>query len=233
MSIMAAQSTNNVSAASNQSTAGTQGTGQTSSTGKLDMNAFLTMFLTQLKYQDPTNPLESYQLAAQLAQFSSVEKLTEVNSNIVKLQPYLMSLSNAEMVGLVGKHVIGQASTLQLTSGKATTADYQLDAAAKVTIKLYDEKNALVRTINVGAQAVGKHQIAWDGCNDAGKKMSDGLYSFDLEAVDGNGNKLDVTTTISGLVHSFRLEQGNAYLILNGPDGIKLPAGNIMEVTAS
>jgi flagellar basal-body rod modification protein FlgD len=234
MSIMAAQGTNGLSAASNQSTASTQGTGQTSSTGKLDMNAFLTMFLTQLKYQDPTNPLESYELAAQLAQFSSVEKLTEANSNLVDLQSYLSSLNNAEMVGLVGKHVVGQASTLQVSSGKATTADYQLDVPANnVSVKIYDENNALVRTMSMGAQAAGKYQINWDGCNDAGKNVSDGLYSFKLEAVDGNGNQLDVTPTISGLVYSFRLEQGNAYLILNGPGGIKLLAGDVMEVSAS
>jgi flagellar basal-body rod modification protein FlgD len=234
MSIMATQGTNDVGAASNQSTAGTQGTGQTSSTGKLDMNAFLTMFLTQLKYQDPTNPLQSYELAAQLAQFSSVEKLTDANSNLVKLQSYLSSLNNAEMVGLVGKHVVGQASTLQVTSGKATTADYQLNApASSVSVKIYDENDTLVRTTSMGAQAAGKYQVNWDGCDDAGKKVSDGSYSFKIEAVDGKGNQLDVTSTISGLVYSFRLEQGNAYLILNGPDGIKLPAGDILEVTAS
>jgi flagellar basal-body rod modification protein FlgD len=234
MSITAAQGTNDISAASSQISAGTQTTGQTSSTGKLDMNAFLTMFLTQLKYQDPTNPLESYELAAQLAQFSSVEKLTEANSNLVKLQSYVSSLNNAEMVGLVGKHVVGQASNLQVTSGKATTADYQLDAAANnVSVKIYDENGALVRTMSMGAQAAGKYQINWDGCNDAGKTVSDGLYSFKLEAVDAAGNQLDVTATVSGQVYSFRLEQGNAYLILNGPNGIKLPAGDVMEVTAS
>jgi flagellar basal-body rod modification protein FlgD len=233
MSIMAAQGTNNAYAASNQNTSSTQGTGQTSSASKLDMNAFLTMFLTQLKYQDPTNPLESYELASQLAQFSSVEKLTEVNSNMVKLQSYLMSLNNAQMVEMVGKRVVGQSNTLQVSSGKATSADYKLDTPANVSVKIYDENNALVRTVKMGTQAAGKYQIDWDGCNDAGKKVSDGLYSLNLEAVDANGNLLDVTSTISGLVHSFRLEQGSAYLILNGPDGIKLPAGDIIEVTVS
>jgi flagellar basal-body rod modification protein FlgD len=230
---MATQGTYDASAALSQSAAGTQASGQSSNTGKLDMNAFLTMFLTQLRYQDPTNPLESYELAAQLAQFSSVEKLTEVNSNMVKLQSYLMSLNNAQMVQMVGKHVVGQAQTLKVESGKSTSADYQLDVPARVGVKIYDESNTLVRTINVGSQAAGKYQVDWDGYNDAGKKVSDGLYTFNLEAVDGNGNQLGIPATVSGLVYSFRLEQGTAYLILNGPDGIKLPAGNVIEVTSS
>jgi flagellar basal-body rod modification protein FlgD len=233
MSVTAAQGTNDVSTASSQYPASAQGSGQSSSTSKLDMNAFLTMFLTQLKYQDPTNPLESYELAAQLAQFSSVEKLTEVNSNMVKLQSYLMSLNNAQMVEMVGKQVVGRSNTLQVASGKSCSANYQLDVPAKVSVKIYDENNALVRTMNVGSKSAGKYQIDWDGCNDAGKKVNDGLYTFRLDAVDGNGNQLDITTTVSGLVYSFRLEQGSAYLILNGPDGIKIPAGDVIEVTAS
>jgi flagellar basal-body rod modification protein FlgD len=234
MSITATQATNDVNNASNSSATGSQATAQAHGANQLDMNAFLTMFLTQLKYQDPTNPLQSYELAAQLAQFSSVEKLTQANTNLVKLQSYLSSLNNAEMVGLVGKHVVGQASTLQVSSGKATPADYQLDVPANnVSVKIYDENNALVRSMTMGAQAAGKYQINWDGYNDAGKQVSDGLYSFKIDAVDGNGNQLDATSTITGLVHSFRLEQGSPYLILNAPGGIKLPAGDIIEVTAS
>jgi flagellar basal-body rod modification protein FlgD len=114
-----------------------------------------------------------------------------------------------------------------------SSADYQLGASGTVAVKIYDANNNLVRTVNVGSQDAGKYSVNWDGRNDSGTKVGDGTYSFKVEAVDGKGNALDVTTTISGTVYSYRLDQGTAYLILNGPDGIKLPTGDIIEVSPS
>jgi flagellar basal-body rod modification protein FlgD len=72
-----------------------QPTAPTTGNNLTDMNSFLRMFLTQLQYQDPTNPLESYELASQLAQFSTVERLNAVNSSIQQLEGYTMSVNNA------------------------------------------------------------------------------------------------------------------------------------------
>ncbi len=199
----------------------------------LDMNAFLTLFLAQLKYQDPTNPMQSYELAAQLAQFSSVEQLNKVNSNLTQLQTSLASLGNAQMVDLIGKKVVGQASTLQIASGNVSSANYQLGASGTVTVKIYDANNNLVRTINVGSQDAGTYSVNWDGRNDSGTKLGDGTYTFKVEAVDAKSNALDVTTTVSGTVYSYRLDQGTAYLILNGAEGIKLPTSDVIEVLPS
>jgi flagellar basal-body rod modification protein FlgD len=208
----------------------TAGTGQANAYNQLGMNSFLTMFTTQLKYQDPTNPLESYELAAQLAQFSSVEKLTELNNNMKEVQSYLASLTNAQMINLIGKDVTGPNGTLQVKDGQATSAAYKLNAAADVTVKIYDEDNVLVRTIKLGPQDAGSHEIKWDGCNDAGEKVAAGYYTSKVEAVDSDGKKLDIQPTIHGTVYSFRLEQGIPYLILNGPDGIRLPISEVQEV---
>jgi flagellar basal-body rod modification protein FlgD len=239
MSILATQPTTNTtaaatqSAASSQTNSNTQAASQSASTSsKLDMDAFMKLFLTQLQFQDPTNPMESYELAAQLAQFTSVEKLNEVNSNLVNVQGYLSSLGNAQMIGMVGKHVVGQSDTLKVTSGTSTNANYTLDKTAKVTVRIYDQNDNLVRTIDAGTQTAGDYQVNWDGKNDAKQTVSDGLYTVKLEAVDEQSNSLDIKTTISAIVYSFRLEDGIAYLVLDGAGGIKLPVSNVMEVTA-
>jgi flagellar basal-body rod modification protein FlgD len=217
----------------NSTSSGASASSSTSSAGQLDYNAFLTLFLTQLKYQDPTNPLQSYELAAQLAQFSSVAQLTEANTNLVKVESDLSALNNAQMIDLIGKQVVGQASALQVTSGKATNLNYQIGEAGTVTVKIYDENSQLVRTMNVGKKDAGTYQITWDGKNDSGSTASDGTYVAKVTAVDASGNSLDVTTTISGLVYSLILENGSTYLILNSSDGIKLPSSDVLEVTAS
>lgn len=197
---------------------------------KLDMNAFLNMFITQLKYQDPTNPLESYELAAQLAQFSTVEKLTEVNSNLVEIQSYLSSLNNAQMINLIGKEVYGPSDTLIKSGEKISRLSYTTDAPLDVTVKIYDEQDKPVRTINLGRIEPGDHQIAWDGKDDAGEAVKDGRYHCSLDGTDEGGNPVDIVTNANGVVYSFRLEEGIPYLVLDGPDGIKLPISSIQEV---
>lgn len=206
------------------------GTQTATANKQLDMNAFLRMFTTQLKYQDPTNPLESYELAAQLAQFSSVEKLNEINTNIQAEQALLSSVNNAQMVDLVGKEVIGLDNSIQLKEGQLSKGYYKVGVQADVTVSIYDDKDQLVRTMKVGKVEPGQYEVNWDMRDDAGKTLPDGNYRFDVQAEDAEKNSVDVTKTISGRVFSFRIEEGVPYLMLNGVSGVKLPISAVMEV---
>ncbi|NLI81074.1 MAG: hypothetical protein GX443_05215 [Deltaproteobacteria bacterium] len=199
----------------------------------MDMNAFLMMFTTQLQHQDPTNPLESYELAAQLAQFSSVEKLTQVSAQLEEMQSYLSSLNNGLMVGMIGKEVVALNDGLQLVEGKASEGSYKLDVSADVTIKIYSESGTFIRTIKLGAQKPGSHEVSWDGCDGTGTKMPDGRYRFQVEAVDEEGRVLEISTTVSGTVHSLRMVDGVPYLVLDGSNGLELPVNSILEITGS
>ncbi len=199
----------------------------------LDMNAFLTMFTTQLKNQDPTNPLESYELAAQLAQFSSVERLTLINSNLKEMQSYLASLNNSLMMGMIGKQVVGRSDSIQLNGSEISKGSYTLNTAADVTLKITDENGALVRTINVGSQNAGSYDVSWDGKNGSGQQMPDGTYHFQVEAVDASGRVLDITPTVSGTVYSLRLDEGIPSLVLGGANGVKLSINEVTEIIGS
>jgi len=196
---------------------------------KLDMNAFLTMFTTQLKHQDPTNPLESYELAAQLAQFSTVEKLTQVNDNILKEHAYLTSVRNAVIIGAIGKQVTGLDNSLILQDGEASKGQYRLDAPADVTVKIYDAEGRPVRIVEMGSQAAGRYELEWDGNNQAGMKAEDGTYRFEVEAVDAMGNPVDVEETVTGKAYALRTEDANSYLVLDRADGIRLPFDALLE----
>jgi flagellar basal-body rod modification protein FlgD len=232
MNMAAAQSTQALSGLlGTGSPAQAQTTGQMPGAQSLGMGSFLTMFTTQLKYQDPTSPLQSYELAAQLAQFSSVEKLSELNTNIKEVQAYLASLSNAQMVNLIGKEVVAADSTIRLTDGKITNGSYQTAAPADVTVRIYNSEGALVRTISAGQQAAGTYSVQWDGRNDGGEKLSNGNYTYKVEAVGADGNQVSVKSTIRGTVYSLRMEEGVPYLILGGSDGIRLPVNEVQEVT--
>jgi flagellar basal-body rod modification protein FlgD len=223
---------------STQNTSNTQRTGSTSSSSigskassQLGMDNFLTLFTTQLQYQDPTNPMDSYELAAQLAQFSTVEELTKLNSSIEDIETYLASLANAEMVNLVGKQVEASGNSIQLNDGKTTNASFEIGSAANVTVRIYNEVGTLVRTQALGQQTAGAHTISWDGRNDAGTKVSNGNYTFKVEAVGADGNAISAQTKVEGTVSSVRLENGVSYLLLGGSNGIKIPATDIIEVS--
>lgn len=197
---------------------------------QMDMNSFLVMFTTQLKYQDPTNPLESHELAAQLAQFTSVEKLTQINSRLQEQQEYLASINSAQMVGVLGKDVVGSDNTLQLKDGQVSKGSYQVDVPAEVTVKIYDEGGNLIRTMAMGVREAGKHDVGWDGRSDAGETMSAGFYHFDIEALDAEGNLINAAKSISGKASAFRMENGLPFLTLGSATGIKLPISSVVEV---
>ena len=201
---------------------------------QLDGDAFLKLFLTQLRYQDPTNPMESYELASQLAQFSSVEKLANINTNLTALQSSLSSITNAQMIGLIGKQVVALANTLQVTGGTASNAAYAFESAsggtANVTITISDENGNVVRTKTLSSQAAGQYEVNWDGLDNSNTKVSDGTYTFSVQATDSSGSALDVTSTVSGTAYSYHLDSNSPYLVLDGPGGLKIPTGNVMEV---
>jgi flagellar basal-body rod modification protein FlgD len=203
----------------------------TDATGSaLNVDSFMKMFLTQLKCQDPSNPMQSYELSSQLAQFSSLAKLTEVSSTLSNIQGYQAAINNAEMASLVGKDVTASRSTISVKSDGVSTLDYTLGSASTVTISIIDADGNVVHTENKGAQNAGSYNIAWDGKDTKGNKVPDGTYICQVQAVDGSGNKTNVQPTIHGQVYSLSLDPANPYYTLSGADGTKVAASDIVKI---
>ena len=197
---------------------------------RIDMNGFLNLFLTQLENQDPTNPLESYELAAQLAQFSTVEQLSQVNANILKQKDYLTSINYGQMAQLIGRDVVAVDDSIQLTDGETSKSSYELNVSAEVSLKILDDRGTLIRTISLGNQESGTYEVEWDGKNDSGEVVPDGTYHVQVEAVDADGNFTEATQTVSGKIYALSLDQDNPQFIIGGPNGVKVSAGTISEV---
>lgn len=198
------------------------------------MDNFLTLFLAQLTNQDPTNPMESYELASQLAQFSTVEQLASLNEQVSALEDYLTALNNAEMINLVGKQVSATSDALQLKDGSVTGCSYTLDdAAADVTVKVYDESGVLVTSYSTGSQDAGTYSVDWDGTDSSGNTVEDGNYTCTVQATDSSGGTSTLTTTISGSVYSYVLEDSAGYLVLDNADGIRILPSAVTEVGTS
>jgi len=205
--------------------------GGSAASSMLNMNAFLTMFTTQLKYQDPTNPMESYELAAQLAQFSSVERLTSIEKSMSEMQSYLSALNNAQMIQAVGREITGASNIIQVTGDQITRSGFQIGVGAgEAVARIRTQTGEVVRTIVLGELAAGRHKLEWDGKNDAGQKVAPGLYAFEILAYAKDGRPIDVDTSVSGIAYAFRMVEGAPFLILDGDNGLLMPTSSIKQV---
>ncbi|CUS91166.1 flagellar hook assembly protein FlgD, partial [Candidatus Kryptobacter tengchongensis] len=117
----------------------------------LGKDDFLKLLIAQLNYQDPLNPIQSAEFASQLAQFSSVEQLYNINSNLLKSidASYATnrSITNALISNLIGKKVVVYGDVLKLEAGNDIEFGYELKGdASSVEIKIFDSAGNLVRS---------------------------------------------------------------------------------------
>lgn len=195
-----------------------------------DMNAFLLLFTTQLQHQDPTNPMAAYEMAAQLAQFSTVEKLTQVHAQLKAQQNYLISINNAMGVQLLGKNVVAQDNRLELKNGAVSRGGLELETPASVKVVITDSAGRTVRTLSLGSLQAGRHEFSWDGKDDQGKSLPDGQYTFSVEAVGPSGESVAAQPLVMGNVCGFLMEQGVNFVVLDQNSGLRVPVSLITTI---
>jgi flagellar basal-body rod modification protein FlgD len=166
---------------------------------------FLKLLTTQLRFQDPLSPEDPKDFVAQLAQFSSLEQLVNVNDSIEALTDLQKSSNTAmqqvQALSMLGKTVMCQGDSLTVSSGVASPGGFKLaQAAEEVTVGIYDSGGNLVRTLTLGSLSGGEHTLSWDSKDNQGNLVADGTYSFLIAAKDANGQPVTVTSYIEGKV---------------------------------
>lgn len=179
----------------------------------LGKDDFLKMLIAQLKNQDPLNPLDGTGFVAQLAQFSSLEQLTNANTKLGSLGAHLLSLNNSQMINIIGKEVSVVGNTVMVDSS-ASNLKYELpNDARQVVIKIYDDQGGLVETLELGAQKSGLNSVTWNRGN-----MRKGVYQFEVQAIGHNGDQMPVNPLMTGIVTGITIKDGAPYLIVNGQE---------------
>jgi flagellar basal-body rod modification protein FlgD len=149
----------------------------------MDQGAFLTLFTTQLKNQNPLDPVKNEAFVAQLAQFSQLEA---TNSMKTSMQAMVDSLQGDKMLAgasMIGRKVAVPNGPLVLLGGQPIDATVDLPTGADgVQMQILDEKGQVVRKQIFGAQMVGPMKLSWDGLNDGGAAMPDGTYTMQVLA---------------------------------------------------
>jgi flagellar basal-body rod modification protein FlgD len=200
-------------------------------TGKseLDKEDFLTLLVAQLQHQDPLNPMDDKEFTAQIAEFSSLEQLTNISDGIDEMNSQTGTQDMVSAVNFIGRDVVADGSGLSIRNGEPSSLFYSLGStAASAYINIYDPNGNLVRTDQLGGKQAGVYEYEWDGKDWQGKDLPDGLYSIGMAAEGPNGQPVLVETQVSGEVVGVQSHNGRHYLRL--ADGRVVDFLNVYEV---
>lgn len=193
---------------------------------------FLSLLLAQLKNQDPLSPMENHEFASQLAQFSQLEELQNIDGSIeqgLEVDLILTSaINNTLAATVIGKSATAYGNTIEHAGSENENLGYRVDGYAnEVTVTINDSAGNRVRTIYLNDITEGTHDLTWDGLNDDGYAVSAGSYTFEVEATDIDGKEVSAMTLIRGMIEGVRYDDGYAVLVVNG---IEMSFGSILEI---
>ncbi|MCU0530868.1 MAG: flagellar hook assembly protein FlgD [Syntrophales bacterium] len=205
------------SAASSTTAAATSGT-----KGVLGKDEFLKMLIAQLKNQDPLNPLDGTAFTAQLAQFSSLEQLQNINTQLTAFTKQQQALGNTQAVNLIGREVLAKGNTVH-AEGSPVSLSYQLQSdAAEGLVRIYDANGALADALTFRNQRQGLNTLTWSPPSSLA-----GDCTFEVSAVDGSGKSVGVDAMVQGEVTAVNYRDGVTYLSVGGRE---IAYGDVVSV---
>jgi flagellar basal-body rod modification protein FlgD len=169
---------------------------------------FLKLLVTQLKNQDPLNPMDNAQMTSQMAQISTVDGIEKLNATLKMILEGSNENQAMQAAALVGHGVMVPGSGLSLAGGMAIGGIELAEPADRVSIVVKDASGIAVKTIELGGRDAGSHGFASDGTTDAGTLAADGAYTIAVSALRGDA-KVGATALQMGVVSSVaRTSQG-------------------------
>lgn len=195
----------------------------------MNKDDFLTLFVTQLKNQDPLNPMDGTEFLAQLAQLTQVEQAYNTNTNLENILSALNNSSSLSASSLVGKSISAAGSQVALTAGESAQISYSVPSAAEqITVTITDSNGATVRTLNQGQTTAGTSSVTWDGRDASGTQLASGTYNVSVAGISASGNTFTCQPLVTGRVDGISYE-GTAVTMTIG--GVTVPFNNILSVT--
>ncbi|CAK9884671.1 MAG: Basal-body rod modification protein FlgD [Candidatus Erwinia impunctatus] len=151
-------------------------------------NNFLTLLVTQLKNQDPSNPMDNSQLTTQLAQINTLSGIEKLNTTLGSISGQINSGQSLQASTLIGHGVMVNGSQVLVGSGKTTPFGVSLQqASTATTATITDASGKVVKTINLGGLSAGVHTFSWDGSTTDGTTAADGKYQVSIAASNATG----------------------------------------------
>jgi len=180
---------------------------------EMGQEQFLELMTAQLQNQDPFKPMESGDFLSQIAQFSTVEGIGDLNDSFSGLSQSLVSNQALQATNLVGRQVLAPTGVAALSQGGNIRGNVELPAASgEVVVNVYDQAGQVVRRLELGSQAAGPVAFQWDGLKNDGQFASPGSYFISAEAsIDGQFEAVE--TLLASEVRSVTLSNSGGLLL--------------------
>ncbi|MCF4099764.1 flagellar hook assembly protein FlgD [Maritalea mediterranea] len=180
-----------------------------------NFDTFLSILTTQLKNQNPLDPLDTNQFTSQMVEFTGVEQQLKTNEFLEALISTNQQNISSQAVSYIGKQVTAFSDKADLKDGNATWTYGMTRDAAEATITIKNSAGAVVFTEKAPLES-GENDYTWDGKTNDGTLAPEGKYSIAIEALDSNGGKIDHYTMTAGMVETVDFAGGDPILVVNG-----------------
>jgi flagellar basal-body rod modification protein FlgD len=175
---------------------------------------FLTLLVTQMKNQDPLNPLDNAQVTTQLAQISTVTGVDQMHQTMKAVLDQIKGLEALQAAGMDGKDVLVPSERFELGPDGARGVYELSGAASDVTVSIRSASGAVVREWQLSGMSAGPQRIEWDGTTASGTRAADGVYQMSINATSA-GTPVQATTFAQAHVNG----------VVRGADAVQLDLG--------
>ena len=199
---------------------------------ELGQDEFLELMTAQLKNQDPMKPMENGEFLGQMAQFSTVSGIEEMQTSLENLSATYATGQTLQSVQLVGQEILIESNSMELSATGATGGAFELDATSgNVIVNIADSGGTVVRQIKMGEHVAGRHAFSWDGMDDLGERVPAGNYSAEVSAQQGD--EFQAASVLSSrIIESVEFGAGGQ-ATLNTAQGDILTLADIRQIRAA
>ncbi len=195
---------------------------------EIGKNDFIKLMSVQLQHQDPTSPLKNEEMAAQLAQFSSLEQMQNINTTLEKMSNETKSRDSLMASQFIGKEVVTDSSRFEIDEDRRADLKFELkEDIENGTVAIFNQNNKTIREIEIGKLKGGLNSIKWDGRDKAGIEADVGAYSFRITAYNKDKAPVEAKTGTTGMVAGIEFENGRPVLLV---DDKRFPLSDITKI---
>lgn len=191
-----------------------------------NFDTFLTLLTTQLRHQDPLNPMQSNEFTQQLVQFSGVEQSIQTNKHLEKLMALSAATTTGHALSYIGKEVDVISSATELKDGEAKWIYGLAEPAESAVLEVLDKNGAVVFRKEIDG-TTGAKDFVWDGKNNDGVQQPDGWYVLDITATNAEGKTVQYSSRVTGTVTGVDFSE-RVPLIHVGD--ITVPASDVLSI---
>ena len=198
----------------------------------LGKDEFLQLMIAQMQNQDPLNPMEDADFIAQLAQFSSLEQMSNIATGIDESNKWdflqMQSINNVMAAGIIGKEVQANYDGVYFDGSNSPKISFTSNQyAEELQIVITNTNGDAVVTLNESGVDPGKHTYEWDGRDEAGNQVASGQYTVQVVGTSAAGDTFHPSMKLIGLVEAVTYREGTAYFRV---DGVEIPFGDVTTI---